>query len=295
MALRIFKQNQLTLAGKELANRAVEGRQMSNMPGIKCWSEMQHGIKRLLAYPESINFLLLAKEKWPQFFQGFAVSFISWSEPIKRPKRNKGMVAHNIIGRVVRQQDKIDLYRSFAEELQRFKLDDLIKEEYQDRGRNTVVHSEILVLDFLSRTGRLSPENFFNGWMYIGSSKPTCKLCDYYFQSHYEINKVKIDYRPSHGNLYLAWRIPEADTLRGQETAEEKKEWLGMQDKIRQKVLVKVRKDAFDIVKEKTPSLYRTNDSNTFSERLSIAGWGTTTVDVDDMASMMGQMDLDGR
>lgn len=271
-----------------MATRALEGRETQGIPSKECWSELQHAINRLLAYPQSIRFMLLAKEKWPQLFQRFDVSFIESSEPMKGPCRNASLSAFNIVGRLTRKEKEIEIFRRFAEELQGFELDELIKGQYKSRNFIPIVHSEVLLLDFLNRTGRLSPKNFFNGWMYIGASKPTCKLCDYYFKSFAEINRIQVGYRHRHGNLYISWRVPDVLVSQGVEGE-------NAREKMVNKILEKVRWDAFAIVRKKAPSLRKINDSNTLSRRLSAAGWEASTVmvdDVDDVASILGQVDL---
>jgi hypothetical protein len=62
------------------------------------------------------------------------------------------------------------------------------------------------------------------------------------------------------------------------------------------RVLEKVRKEAFDIVSRKGTSSYKGDDSFTYSaampERSTVAG---SVVDLEDLTSMIGHMDLSDR
>ncbi|CAM1500509.1 Fc.00g096710.m01.CDS01 [Cosmosporella sp. VM-42] len=282
-AIYMLDRLQGSATGNELAERAREGRFLHGVPSKECWSELQHSISRTLAYLQSVKFILLAKDKWPELFRNFEVSFLESSVPMPRPYRNASQSADSIVGRLTRRQKDIDIFRNFVQELQVFNLDELIQREYKKESFQPIVHSEVLLLDYLDKTDQLEAASFFNGWKYIGSSKPTCKLCNHYFGAH----KSGIEHRPTHGNLYLSWRVPDVLVSEGDSG-----------DKARQvmvdRVLEKVRKDAFDIVRKKTPSIFKVNDSDTFSARLSTRRWDGSVVD-DDMASMVGQMDLNER
>lgn len=288
VVISILGKSESTPTGANLIERAREGRQIRGYASKECWSELQHAISRLLAYPQSIKFMLLAKDKWPMLFRGFEISFIKSSDPVPRPYRNASQSASSIVGRMTRKQKDIETFRNFVGELQYMSLDEAIKKEYKNDRFRPIVHSEVSLHEFLRRSGRLNPDSFFNGWMYIGSSKPTCKLCDYYFKCYEEIHGVHVGYRPSHGNLYLNWRVPDVFATDGTAGTQGR-------EKMVRKILDRARKDAFDIVKKKTPSVWKANDSNTFSVRLSTGKWEGTAVDLDDMASMLGQVDLNER
>lgn len=61
------------------------------------------------------------------------------------------------------------------------------------------------------------------------------------------------------------------------------------------RVLSRVRKDAFDIVRKKIPPSCKADDSNTFSARVTLEGrWTleTAATDVDDIESLIGGMDI---
>src|SRR5690606_8122506 len=110
------------------------------------------------------------------------------------------------------------------------------------------------------------------GWKYIGTSKRTCKLCHYYFQEH----QSDVRHRSSHGNVYVNWRVPDVPKAQCP-GAEEKSQGMVA------RVIIRIRKDAFDLVKKRVKPTYRSHDSITSSARLTLQ----LTSDADDAASRM--------
>lgn len=235
-------------------------------------------MSRLLAYREAINYFLAAKRTWPQLFENPLVCFTTSSKPISKPGRNKSFSADSIIGRMTNENEKIEAFREFVEDLQLYNLDDRIKTQYSNRGFRPVVHSEILLLDFLKITGPIHPGRFFQGWMYIGSSKPTCKLCHYYFEEH----TPKIGHRPTHGNLYISWRVPDVLMSQGNTAEIERRVMID-------KILARVRNDAFNLILKRVKPTHRSHDSVTSSARLTHSrSW--VSASIDDVASMVGDL-----
>ncbi|KAF4968975.1 hypothetical protein FZEAL_10317 [Fusarium zealandicum] len=284
-ALKQIEQLRDSPEGQLMIERARAGR-MVGVPSEECWSDLQHMINRTIAYAESVRFMLSAKRNWPNLLDDFQVSFIDSSQRIPRPFRNKSTSAVGIVGRMTRKEKQIEIFKGFAQDLQRYDLDKLIMEVYKDQNFRPLVHSEVLLLDWLDKQGFLEPRCFFNEWMYIGASKPTCKLCRHYFLSHHSPN---VGHRPSHGNLYLSWRFP--DVLGSQGEVE-----LNRRQIMVDRVLEKVRKEAFDIVRGKVSPSYKGDDSFTYSAALpgrsTVAG---SVTDADDLASMVGHLDLSDR
>lgn len=61
------------------------------------------------------------------------------------------------------------------------------------------------------------------------------------------------------------------------------------------RVLQRVRKDAFDIVRKKAQPSVKIDDSNTFSARVTlqeVRSLHCSDTDVDDIASLLGQVDI---
>ena len=144
------------------------------------------------------------------------------------------------------QQEK---YRAHAQALQMVAgLDQVLQR--QAKKLAPIVHAEILLLESIEST---HPSKFFNGFKYIGCSKPTCRLCCYYFSVH----PSDVEVRPTHRNLYPSWRTPDVYEDQGPQAESGRKDLMN-------KVLYLIRKDAFRVLKEKLGEGKR-HDSNTDS------------------------------
>ncbi|KAK7976523.1 hypothetical protein PG989_014986 [Apiospora arundinis] len=237
-------------ASSSITERAREGR----MPGYRsqeCWSDLQHTMSRIRAYSQSIVYFLDAQKKWPNLFEEFEVSFIPSSTAAPPVTRAKSATAEGIVGRMTNEPIEMEIFKNYVRTLQDFNLDERIQANYR---KQPIVHSEVLLLDWLSKTGAVDPRRFFNDWMYIGASKPTCRLCHYYFESY---NTV-VERRPSHNNIYNNWRVPDPLSSQGIEAIKARDDMMG-------RVLERIRRDAFALVMQRVPSSVKKNDSNTFS------------------------------
>ncbi|CAH0052818.1 unnamed protein product [Clonostachys solani] len=250
-----------------------------------CWPEMLHAVKRILAYPSSIRFFKEAHAAFPELFEEFQISFLPSSIPLAKSQicRAKSYQAEGIVNRMTRKMEHYEKFKKLVSDLQLFNLDDRIRAEYEKDSFRPFVHSEAHLHGWLGNTpGGFSEARFFRGWRYIGSSKPTCKLCHYYFQEH----GSGVGHRICHSNLYPCWRLPDVPVSAG--TA-------GEQDRqvIYDRIIQRVRKDAFDIIGKKAAPKYRMHDSNTFSARMPFEDHlSTTASDLDDVSSLLGNLDI---
>lgn len=146
---------------------------------------------------------------------------------------------------------------------------------------------------------------FFEGYRYIGCSKPTCRLCHYYLNATGDA----IETRQTHRNLYANWRAP--DVLRtggAQQSRAEKR-----REDLLNTVVKSLRKDTQRVLTDKVAER-KAHDSNTsrtykrtFSlEYSSVGGAGGTVFEEDEtnkdedededggaeLASVMGQCDI---
>ncbi|KAL7935603.1 hypothetical protein V8C35DRAFT_258627 [Trichoderma chlorosporum] len=277
---RMEKQSRV---GKIIEERAAENR-MAGYTSMECWADILHTIKRIVAYQQSVQFFLMAKDMWPNLFENFTVDFVASSRPMSRiPGRNKSYSAESIVGRMTRRADEIAKFREFVKTLQAYDLDERIKAEFTRPSFKPIVHSEVVLLNWISTQGVIEPSRFFNDWKYIGSSKPACKLCDYYFSEHHS----HVEHRTSHGNLYANWRVPDVFPHQGIAGIKTREVMLD-------RLLVRVRKDAFNIVVDRIIPSVKRCDSNTHSAGVTL--WDLKSLqdsdsDVDDLASTLGQMD----
>ncbi|KAK4211363.1 hypothetical protein QBC37DRAFT_446383 [Rhypophila decipiens] len=285
-----------------LLTRAEQGRLMTGSTQA-CFSDFIHTSKRILAYPQSVQHILtVARPKWPELFDSEPlVSFLPSSKPLPAPSRVKSLSAESMVGRMTRKEKEITRFREFVKRLQVFDLDARIRDEYKKDSFTPRVHSEVLLLDWVWQTfavdcilpsgksSKVVDSNvFFNGWMYIGSSKPTCRLCHYYFEER----KSGVQHREDwHGNLYPAWAFPEVFPSQGEAAMEDRQVMVD-------RVLQRVRKDAFEVVRKKVAPRHKEEDSNTFSEAITLDDRWTilsqsdraVDVDVDEITSMLGEM-----
>lgn len=254
------------------------------------WAELRHAAGRLLSYYQALKTLIEARKKWEPLFEDFEIDFVRSSAQINNPVNDRRVDAEAIIGRMTGDTTKMQEYRDHAEDLQKFKLDLRIKNQAAKPSFKPIVHAEVLVhqsiLDESGPTG-LRPSQFFNRYKYIGSSKPTCRLCDYYFTA----SATGIDVRKTHRNLYINWRAPDVYSHQGEAAV-----------KRRQQVLIqvnnKVREDAFRTLAEKVPER-KNHDSNTDPtfpalDRDTSVGFegGWRDADLDGVAASMRQLGL---
>ncbi|KAH6693909.1 hypothetical protein F5X68DRAFT_47612 [Plectosphaerella plurivora] len=259
------------------------GRDARSTSPKDCWSEFRHMTSRLVAYPQAVAFFLRSKATWPRLFTSFTVTPMPSSRRMpKMDVRKKSLTAESIVGRMTRRESDMKLFRGFVESLQLFQLDARIHEEFTKDSLRPVVHVEVLLLNRIEFSGGISPARFFGGWPYIGSSKPTCRLCHYYFVEH----GSGVGHRASHGNLYDNWRFPDVRAADGAAALEARTNMMS-------KILVRVRRDAFDLVRRKAVPTYRGHDSATTSARVTLEERWSTTSKADDLASMMGDLGLE--
>jgi len=263
------------------------------MPGStqECFSNFVHASKRILAYPQSVQYILtVAKDKWPELFDNPLVSFLPSSKKIPKPYRVKSLTAESIVGRMTRKDKEIAIFKEFAKRLQAFDLDKRIEAEFATASFAPIVHSEVLLLNWMWNTyggatdGRIDPSVFFHGWMYIGSSKPICRLCHYYFEERRSGVEHRSDW---HGNLYPAWAFPEVFPSQGPSAIDDRQIMVD-------RVLQRVRKDAFKVVRKKMAPKSKEADSNTFTEGVTLEdGWTIQPSEMDEITSMMGEMNTE--
>jgi hypothetical protein len=172
-----------------------------------------------------VKVLISARKLWFELFDDFEVLALPSSEPGEAPSIRR--TAHGMINRMNRDRTITQLYQSLANQLQAMGLDDIIKKKINPRKFAPIIHAEILVDDSIRREERSmhsgeDPVRYFmesSFGRYIGSSKPTCRLCWLYFEQHPDQVRV----RPSHQNLYYLWRAPDVFVNDGPEVADELK------------------------------------------------------------------------
>ncbi len=233
--------------------------------GKTCWSTVQHAAARLVSYKYAVETLILAHHIWAEtdLFLDFDVEFVPSSARHKYPAKMQAQPASEIIGRMT-SSDRLPEYRAHAVELEKHDLEKRIQEQWKYKFR-PVVHAEVLLLDWMMNTeGGIGSARFFKQYRYIGSSKPTCRLCSYYFDTAAR----SVGVRPSHGNIYYPWRLPDVRRREGEDTNSPEvqrcqENWHRVMLKIKERVCG----DGLQLLEEKV-SYKKDHDSNTFTTRI---------------------------
>lgn len=224
------------------------------MNASEYWCQFLHATGRLLSYLQAIKVLVNTHKRWPELFDDFEVCSVPSSVPglfpLRENKKNQRTIK-SIVGRMTSDAEIIKKFQSHAQKMEKFHLDDIIQEQTRTGNIRPIVHAEVLLLYSIEKDGGTQSLRFFNAYRYIGCSKPTCRLCHYYFSAH----ASGVEVRPTHRNLYLSWRLPAED----QDTDPDAEKQRGI---IMDKMLVKIREDTFRTLAEKSPET-KTHDSNT--------------------------------
>ncbi len=216
--------------------RVMEARAMANLTTTEDnpWAAARHASGRLVSYRHAVATLTIAHHLWgartvdSALFLEYDVSFLHSSkthpDPLSinidgnpaKPQRIEAMTADDIIGRMPGGDAQVPLRRQQAAVLQARgggsggALDGAIAKQWQSKIEPRV-HCEMLVLQYLRSTpGGTQSHRFFGGWRYIGSSKPTCRLCKYYF----DMTAPEVATRDTHNNVYYDWRLPDTYRLK---------------------------------------------------------------------------------
>jgi OTT_1508-like deaminase len=208
--------------------------QEENWRNSTCWYELYHVVGRLLAYKETVYVLFRARILWPELFDEFEVEYVPSSKRIPNPLKTDPSTAVETIRRMISDPIVLEIYKSQVQELQRFELDQMFNKKWKNSSFLPAVHAEVLLFNWLANTASgTRPARFFKGNKFIGSSKPTCKLCSYFFDSC----GTDVRVRPSHWNLYLHWRMPDIYTLQGEAAVNTRRDTM---QKIKKRICVDI-------------------------------------------------------
>lgn len=142
-------------------------------------------------------------------------------------------------------------YSALLEEIRSIDINKIIQDITSESTFRPIVHAELLVLQSLEKDGLTHPSKFFNSCKYIGSSKPTCRLCHWYFENHNGGFQV----RPTHGNLYINWKPPDVFQRDGEAAIKARENMVNAMN-------VRIRAEGLRTLTEKVP-LGRLHDSST--------------------------------
>ncbi|KAK1655059.1 hypothetical protein BDP81DRAFT_308554 [Colletotrichum phormii] len=176
------------------------------MTSSKAWCDLRHYLGRLLSFRQAADAMIGTHERLPNLFQDFKFTAIPSGKDAAKPiARSRSFTAESIIKNMIPDdEEEQKFYLEQALEMQKFGLDDFIFRQISKRTFRPRVHAEVLVHSYLLSHDLQHPRDYFNSWKYIGSSKPTCRLCSYYFTAHPD----RVQVRKSHFNLYPNWCLP---------------------------------------------------------------------------------------
>ncbi|KAK0742750.1 hypothetical protein B0T18DRAFT_413660 [Schizothecium vesticola] len=249
------------------------------------WVVVGHSIGRLLSYYYDVDILSSARRRWPQLFEDFEVHWIpsapSYTPNVRRAKLDAAM----IIGKMWNEPLKSE-YTKYAARLENSGISLNAEVSRTAHDFKTSVHAEVNlhahVLRLIRGQAGQDVPVFFNGIKYIGCSKPTCRLCELWFDNH--PSRVRV--RGGHKNLYHEWRAADVDE---QVAANVRDATLNrMIPLIRDQVAADLR----DRCATRSP-----NDSNDVPTNLPLTCTGTDVFSTrsmdDDLVSTMGRMALE--
>ncbi|KAL6897627.1 hypothetical protein GGI43DRAFT_97920 [Trichoderma evansii] len=229
------------------------------------WCKLRHYLGRLLSYRQASEIIVAAATTWPDLFKSYRVDYIPSAHQKRVPTPNTSDLSE-IIPTALPGHEASD-FASDIDVLKIHDLDNIIYEQLQHGRMRTMVHCEVHLHDYLVQKGKISSADFWNGTMFIATSKPPCRLCHYYFNSP----TIDFQVQTSHMNLYPKWRLPDIPDVQGAEAKECYEELL-------QDIIEQMRHDMIQMLKQKEHK-GKTNDSRTdshsrVSTRISYLGDG---------------------
>ncbi|KAH7184568.1 uncharacterized protein B0J16DRAFT_267046 [Fusarium flagelliforme] len=234
-----------TLDQTEISQRAKDAEMTRSEP----WCKLRHYLGRWLSYRKAAEGIVTVSERWPDLFLDFEITMVPPGSRLQKPNLPSGLTSSIIIQQIVAEDKSQDPdLNELADSLEQMGIDEIIQKSQQSRKFRPRLHAEGLVYEYLSTNGQTAAESYWNRWSYIGSSKPTCRLCHYYFDA---LQDDKPAIRSSHYNLYRDWRLPEHHDA---ET----------RDELLKKIVQRLRADVIKTLKEKKLRR-KAKDSNTYS------------------------------
>ncbi|EGU77942.1 hypothetical protein FOXB_11552 [Fusarium oxysporum f. sp. conglutinans Fo5176] len=232
-----------------ISQRAKDGEMTRSEP----WCKLRHFLGRWLSYRKAALGIVAVSKRWPELFLDFEVIMVPSGSRLPNPILRSDLTSSIIMQHIVAQDKSQDLQLlQEAKDLEQMGIDDIIRASQISRNFRPLLHAEVLVYEHLLKSGQTAVECYWNRWNYIGSSKPTCRLCHYYFQA---LQGDKPGVRSTHNNLYRNWRLPEYH----------EDESLGLaRDELLSKLAKRLRTDVVETLKEKKIRR-KARDSNTYS------------------------------
>lgn len=234
------------------------------------WAELVHVSGRLISYKRAVEVCQMAFDKWPSLLENYEVMIVPSSTPTEKVLKFQVLTAEGCMGKTTRRDTSLrEVFDAQYDRLRvHFRLDDKVAETWKSNPK-PIVHCEMQLLHTLEHTeGGTNKRRFFEGDMFIGTSKPPCRLCSYYFHEC----GTEVEIRPSHRNVYLPWRTPDVYDDEGQQVVRNR-------DAVYQKIKQRLETDLYKILKTCTGD-GRHHDSTNYSGAVADHGWSDLGVSI---------------
>ncbi|KAK4641625.1 hypothetical protein QC761_500040 [Podospora bellae-mahoneyi] len=199
-----------------LRERTREDREEANKTP---WTEVYHSLGRLQSYTIAVAIFITARQRWPELFDpGFKVTHVPSSTPAPPPSIRGS--PERILSRLTTKEAVLKAFKEGTTDAagHQSHLTDLTTQlESTIRSKckkfHPIVHAEVHLADHILRELRTNNSGlrFYNEaafGRYIGTSKPTCRLCHLYFTCPLISSTGRIQVRSSSQNYYHNWRVP---------------------------------------------------------------------------------------
>lgn len=217
------------------------------------WCQLRHHLGRLHSLRQASQAIVQGFKKWPKLFKHFTVSFIASTRPRRLKDPRELHLSPMEIIKAAFPGYETSYYDSDIEELCEYGLYAHIQQQGQEFPSRSQVHCEVNLHSHLVRNGKTRSCDFWEGVRFIATSKPPCRLCNYYFQDDDHDFQVQ----PSHMNLYPKWQLPDVVDPRHGVSSEH--HGVLMED-----ILEHLQEDTLKILRTKFPQ-WKRNDSRTDS------------------------------
>ncbi|KAF5675776.1 hypothetical protein FHETE_2379 [Fusarium heterosporum] len=214
------------------------------------WCNLRHFLGRWLSYRRAALGIIEVSKRWPDLFREFEITMISSGSRLPNPILRSDLTSSIIVQHII-AEDKIEdtELKNAADGLPHLQIDNVIQDFYNSRKFRPLLHAEILVYEYLLKSGQAATESYWNRWNYIGST----------------LHGDKPFVRLSHGNLYRNWRFPEFQKNDNNENEnQESDNHDEARDEILKRIAQRMREDVVRTLREKRIK-WKARDSNTNS------------------------------
>ena len=248
----------------------------------KRWCQLRHLLGRLFSYRQAAD-VLIKFSNTPENLEMLKKCRISHIPSAKERRIPiSPLVTAKDLARV--GFPEFDAFEIEAEmnRLNIYDFDENIRKEIRTRNKKTMVHAEIQLHHHLIVKGKIFSSHFWESSLYIATSKPPCRFCQFYFNASDNDFQVQ----PSSMNLYLKWRLP--DLLEDCDV-----KVLEHHEDVMATINEQLQEDILDIIQKRYP-IGKDNDSLTNSHEIRTAEHRGSETTSNDTRSRNGLSKFDG-